>query len=47
MGPQQQMHHITQAQAAHLDEVFGDVVVLLDLAWTINSSAGLCAVTGS
>ncbi|DBA90720.1 TPA: hypothetical protein ACH3X1_003934 [Trebouxia sp. C0004] len=32
MGPQQQMHHITEAQAAHLDEVFGDVEVLLDLA---------------
>jgi hypothetical protein len=32
MGPQQQTHHITEAQAAHLDEVFGDVEVLLDLA---------------
>lgn len=32
MGPQQHMHHITEAQAAHLDEVFGDVEVLLDLA---------------
>lgn len=32
MGPQQHMHHITEAQAAHLDEVFGDVEVLLELA---------------
>lgn len=31
MGPQQLRHHITQAQGAHLEEVFGDVEVLLDL----------------
>ena len=32
MGSQQLRHHITEAQAIHLEEVFGDVEVLLDLA---------------
>lgn len=31
MGLQQLRHHITQAHAAHLEEVFGDVEVLVDL----------------
>ena len=31
MGSQQLRHHITQAQAVHLEDVFGDVEVLLDL----------------
>ena len=31
MGAQQLRHHITEAQGAHLEEVFGDVEVLLDL----------------
>lgn len=32
MGPQQLRHHNTEAQAMHLEEVFGDVKVLLELA---------------
>lgn len=32
MGSQQLRHHITAAQAVHLEELFGDVEVLLDLA---------------
>ena len=32
MGSQQLRHHITNAQAIHLEGVFGDISVLLDLA---------------
>ena len=32
MGSQQMRHHITQSQAMHLEEVFGDVEMLLGLA---------------
>lgn len=32
MGSQQLRHHITEAQTMHLEEVFGDVEVLLELA---------------